>query len=42
MCKSKIDKVTYSKRSLEQHMTLAKKSLQCILKTFTDEFFLKY
>ena len=31
-CKFKIDEVTYSKRSLEQHMTLAKISLYCILK----------
>ena len=31
-CKFKIDKTPYSKRGLEQHMTLAKISLYCILK----------
>ena len=32
MFKFKINKITYSKRSLEQRMTLAKISLHCILK----------
>ena len=32
MCKFRIDKITYSKRSLEQRMTLVKISLYCILK----------
>ena len=31
MCKFKIDKIIYSKRMLEQHMTLAKISLYRIL-----------
>ena len=30
-CKFNIDKITYSKRSLEQRMTLAKLNLYCIL-----------
>ena len=32
MCNFKIRKITYSKRSLQQGMTIAKISLRCILK----------
>ena len=35
-CKFKIDKITYSNRSLEQPMTLAETNLQCICKTLID------
>ena len=36
-CTCKIDKLTHSKRSVEQHITLPKISLQCILKNICFE-----
>ena len=33
MCNFEIAKITYSKRSLEQRMTIAKTSLHCIFKS---------
>ena len=37
MCKFKIGKITYPKPSVEQHITLRKVSLQCILESDTVE-----
>ena len=39
-CKFKIDKITYSKRSLEQQMTLVKIGLYCVLKGNAQFIFL--